>query len=99
MYLNGDTGISAGINGSLLKIVGRSSAIPIFISVSGPGNNAEYTIVKFVGVRVMASKLSGGPNKRHLYVEPAPFYDPHVIRADTDFSMDSIMTSPVLVRE
>lgn len=98
-YLNGDTGISAGINSSLQQIIGQIRAIPIFISVSGPGNNAEYLIVKFVGIRVMASKLNGGPNKRYLYVEPAPFYSPNVIRGDTTFSTDSIMTAPILIRD
>lgn len=98
LYLNGDTGISAGINSSLQQIIGDVRAIPIFISVSGPGNNAQYLIVKFVGIRVMAAKLSGGPNKRHLYVEPAPFFSPEVIRGNIEFSADSIMTAPVLVK-
>lgn len=49
LYLNGDTGISAGIEASLKSIIGEVRAIPIFIDVSGPGNNAEYTMVKFVG--------------------------------------------------
>lgn len=98
LYLNGDTGISAGIQSSLSQIIGELRAIPIFISVSGPGNNAQYLIVKFVGIRVMAAKLSGGPNKRYLYVEPAPFFSPQVIRGDTQFSSDSIMTAPIIIR-
>lgn len=97
LYLNGDTGISAGMNSSLQQIKGQLRCIPIFISVSGPGNNAQYLIVKFVGIRVMASKLNGGPNSRYLYVEPAPFYCPEVIRADTEFSADSIMSAPVII--
>lgn len=99
LYLNGDTGISAGIQSSLEQILGQVRAIPIFISVSGPGNNAQYLIVKFVGIRVMAAKLSGGPGRRYLYVEPAPFFSPDVIRGDTEFSADSIMTSPVIIRD
>lgn len=98
LYLNGDTGISAGIQSSLEQIVGQVRAIPIFISVSGPGNNAQYLIVKFVGIRVMAAKLSGGPGRRYLYVEPAPFVSPDVIRGNTEFSADSIMTAPVIIK-
>ena len=36
LYLNGDTGISAGIEASLKSIIGEVRAIPIFIDVSGP---------------------------------------------------------------
>lgn len=98
LYLNGDTGISAGIEASLKKIVGKVRAIPIFISVSGPGNNATYTIVKFVGVRIMGVSLSGGPSKRHLTVQPAPFINANVIRGKVPVTVDSILTTPVLIQ-
>lgn len=98
LYLNGDTGISAGIEASLKKIVGKVRAIPIFISVSGPGNNATYTIVKFVGVRIMGVSLSGGPSKRHLTVQPAPFINSNVIRGKVPVTVDSILTTPVLIQ-
>lgn len=77
LYLQGDTGISAGIEASLKSVIGTTGAMPIFISVSGPGNNATYTIVKFVGVRIMAVNLRGGPTRRYLRVQPASFYIVH----------------------
>jgi len=46
--LNGDTGISNGIKDELAAIIGQPRAFPIFSYVTGPGNNATYTIVKFV---------------------------------------------------
>lgn len=98
LYLNGDTGISAGIESSLKQIIGEIRAIPIFISVSGNGNNANYTVVKFVGVRIIAVKLRGGPNKRHLTVQPAVFSDSHVIRGDLSVNVDSILSQPVTIR-
>lgn len=98
LYLNGDTGISAGIEDSLESIIGQVRCIPIFIEVTGQGNNTTYTIVKFVGVRIMDVKLSGGPNKRHLTVQPALFSCSHVIRANVPISVDSIMTQPIAVR-
>lgn len=98
LYLNGDTGISAGISSALEDIIGEVRAIPIFISVTGQGNNATYTIVKFVGVRVMGVKLSGGPNSRHLTVQPAVFSDSHVIRSDMSVNVDSILSQPVTIR-
>ncbi|MEZ6062496.1 MAG: pilus assembly protein TadG-related protein [Planctomycetaceae bacterium] len=97
LYLNGDTGISAGIEDALQSIIGQVRAIPIFIEVTGQGNNATYTIVKFVGIRIIDVKLSGGPNKRHLTVQPAVFSDSHVLRGNVDVNVDSILSQPVVI--
>lgn len=97
LYLNGDTGISAGMQNALETIIGEIRAIPIFIEVTGQGNNTTYTIVKFVGVRIMDVKLSGGPNKRHLTVQPALFTSRQAIRANVPVTVDSILTPPVTV--
>ena len=98
LELNGDTGISAGIESSLKAIIGHVSAIPIFISVSGPGNNAQYTIVKFVGVRVMAVKLTGGPTMRYLRVQPAPYSTRFAIRGNVPVTLDSVFSQPLLIQ-
>ena len=98
LYLNGDTGISAGIESSLKAIIGEVGAIPIFISVSGPGNNAQYTIVKFVGVRVMAVKLTGGPTQRYLRVQPAPYSTNFAIRGNVPVTVDGVFSQPLLVQ-
>jgi hypothetical protein len=70
LHLNGDTGISAGVKDELTSIIGKPRIIPIFNLVVGPGNNADYTIVKFVGVRVMGVKLTGSMASKHLTVQP-----------------------------
>lgn len=98
LILNGDTGISAGIESSLQSIIGQVRAIPIFTSVSGPGNNAMYTVIKFVGVRIMAVKLTGGPTQRYVTVQPAQFTSPHTIRGNTTITVDSIVTKPYLIQ-
>jgi len=69
LYLNGDTGISAGVKDDMSSIIGQTRIIPIFSNVSGNGNNATYTIVKFVGVRVMYVKLTG--SNKQVLVQPA----------------------------
>lgn len=97
LYLNGDTGISAGIEESLQSIIGKVGTIPIFIDVSGPGNNAQYTIVKFVGVRVMAVKLTGGPTQRYVYVQPAPYSTRFTTRGNTLVNVDTILSQPLLI--
>jgi Flp pilus assembly protein TadG len=71
LTLNGDTGISAGVKDELASIIGQRRIIPIFQSVSGPGNNAQYVITKFVGVRIMAVQLTGKMSGKYLMVQPA----------------------------
>jgi Flp pilus assembly protein TadG len=69
--LNGDTGISAGVKDELESIKGQPRIIPIFSTVTGPGNNAMYTIVQFVGIRIMEVKLTGSQSSKRVIVQPA----------------------------
>jgi hypothetical protein len=69
--LNGDTGISAGVKDELAAIKGQPRIIPIFSTVVGPGNNATYSIVKFVGVRIMNVKLTGSMSGKQVIIQPA----------------------------
>ncbi len=71
LNLNGDTGISAGIKDELASIKGKPRVIPIFREVTGNGNNAQYLIVKFVGVRVLDVKLTGAMSSKRVMVQPA----------------------------
>jgi hypothetical protein len=71
LELNGDTGISAGIKDELAAIKGEPRIIPIFSSVVGPGNNAQYTIVAFVGVRILDVKLTGSMSSKRVIIQPA----------------------------
>lgn len=92
LHLNGDTGISAGVKDELASIVGKTRFIPIFRTVVGPGNNADYTIVKFVGVRVLAVKLTGSSSSKYVMVQPAnviakgAIYDPNAPATDYVYS-------------
>ncbi len=97
MYLQGDTGISAGIESALQSVIGETGALPIFISVSGPGNNATYTIVKFVGVRIMAVNLKGGPTRRYLRVQPATYATSFTTRGNIPVNVDSLLSQPLLI--
>ena len=72
LILNGDTGISAGVKDELASIIGKPRIIPIFSSVSGNGNNAMYTIVKWQGIRIMAVKLTGSMSQKHVTIQVAP---------------------------
>src|SRR4029077_18354334 len=68
LLLNGDTGISAAIKDDLESVKGQPRAICIYSTVTGNGNNAMYTIVGFVGVRIMKVKLTGNP--KYVTIQP-----------------------------
>jgi hypothetical protein len=91
--LNGDTGISAGINAELASIIGAERILPIYNQVVGPGNNATFTIVKFVGVRILDVKLNGG-NKR-VIIQPAPVTTKGAIYGDGEGTTSSMIFTPV----
>lgn len=96
LSINGDTGISSGFKEELAAIKGQPRALPLFTQVSGPGNNAIYTIVRFVGVRIVDVKLTGG--NKYLKVQPAHFIDSTVIPGTvTEFQPGTIMTAPRLI--
>ncbi|HEX6960518.1 MAG TPA: pilus assembly protein TadG-related protein [Lacipirellula sp.] len=70
LELNGDTGISAGVKDELASIKGKPRLIPIFSTVVGPGNNAQFTIVHWAGIRIMDVKLTGSMSSKRVIVQP-----------------------------
>ncbi|MBT5019075.1 MAG: Tad domain-containing protein [Planctomicrobium sp.] len=98
MQINGDTGISAGVKGQLEQIKGQPRMIPLFTTVSGNGNNAMYTVVKFVPIRIVYVKLTGKPSGKKVYIQPAPFYDATTVGGDTVITEDSILTGASIVQ-
>lgn len=98
--LTGDTGLSAGIKDELAAIVGEERIIPLFRQVVNPGNNAVFTIVRFVGIRIVAVDLTGG--HKHVYVQPSSFIDKNAIRGgDGSMSVireDTIFAKPYLYK-
>ena len=97
LIVNGDTGLSAGIKDELEAIKGHPRLIPIFTNVSGPGNNAMYTIVKFVGIRIMYVKLTGKPSSKVVIIQPAPFVSDVVIPSEQVVTQDSYFVPGGLV--
>ncbi|HEY2250280.1 MAG TPA: pilus assembly protein TadG-related protein [Planctomycetaceae bacterium] len=74
LYLGANPGISAGFKSALASIIGQTRFIPIFSSVTGNGNNAQYDIVAFQGVRILDVDLTGSMSSKHLTVQPALCY-------------------------
>lgn len=96
--LNGDTGISAGVKDELASIIGQPRIIPVFSKVVGPGNNAEYTIVKWQGVRIVDVKLTGPMSKKRLTIQTAPIVSKGVIPASGTGTSSFVFSSVVLVK-
>ncbi|MGW8256692.1 MAG: TadG family pilus assembly protein, partial [Thermoguttaceae bacterium] len=98
LLLNGDTGISAGVKDELADIKGQPRILPVFNNVTGPGNNATYTIVKFVGVRIMEVHLTGSMSGKRVVVQPAPIYVKGAIPSTGGQSSNYIFSPVCLVR-
>ena len=98
VMLGGDPGLSAGIETALQNIIGQQRLIPIFRSVSGNGDNAQYEIVKLVGVRVLEVQLTGAPSQKRVIVQPCNFTSSAVIRGSGPIVSDSFFGKPVLIR-
>jgi len=96
LTLNGDTGLSAGIKTQLTEIIGQPRAIPIFTEVSGPGNNAMFTVVRLVGIRILDVRLSG--KNKYVIVQPAIVSSAHAIPGGETISTGSVVTKPMLIK-
>ncbi len=93
--LNGDTGISAGVKDELAAIMGEPRIIPIFSSVAGNGNNANYTIVMFAGIRIMEVKLTGRMSSKRVVIQPALIQTTGGIPATGETQQSYFVHSPV----
>jgi hypothetical protein len=98
LQLDGNPGLSAAIKDPLTSIIGQPRVMPIFSQVSGNGANAVYTIVKFVGVRVLDVQLTGSPSQKHVTVQPCPYTDPTVVPGNTTLTSDSILAPVQLIQ-
>ncbi|WP_442507566.1 TadG family pilus assembly protein [Novipirellula sp. SH528] len=97
LKLNGDTGISAGVKDELASIIGKVRIIPIYTTVTGNGNNAMYTIVKFEGVRILEVKLTGKMSEKRVIVQPAKAVARYAIVDSTPVNQSSYLFTPVML--
>ncbi|NLE37628.1 MAG: hypothetical protein GX621_06340 [Pirellulaceae bacterium] len=84
----GDTGVSVGMKKALDQIIGDPKTIMIYNNVEGPGNNAVFTIIKFVGVRVLDHDLTTAAKKKQITIQPAIVLDNSTVDVpDSDASV------------
>jgi hypothetical protein len=93
--LNGDTGISAAVKDELESIIGQKRIIPIFNTVSNPGDNAIYNIVRWAGIRICEVKLTGAMKHKRVIVQPANVCVPGAIPAPDGVPGSEFVYSPV----
>jgi hypothetical protein len=98
LMLNGDTGISAGVKDELNSIKGQPRVVPLFASVAGNGNNSQYTITRFAGVRIMNVKLTGTLSGKQVIVQPAKITVKGAIAGEGGQNSDFIYSPVWLIR-
>jgi hypothetical protein len=96
LTLMGNPGIDASLEDDLLSVAGQPRVIPLYETVEGPGANAEFTIVKFVGVRIMAVELQGGA--KFVTIQPANITLKGVIQSPQAGTSEQIYSPPVIVQ-
>jgi Flp pilus assembly protein TadG len=69
LQLNGDTGISTGIADVIEQILGRPRTVFLYDTYQYNGNNTDFHIVGFAGIRVVDFRLTG--NNKYILVQPA----------------------------
>ncbi len=71
LQLNGNTGLSNRVRSELAAIKGKPRIVPLYSEVRGSGNNAQYTIVGFAGVRITDVQLTGSLTGRAVTIQRA----------------------------
>ncbi len=96
ILLQGDTGISAGLEAAIEDIIGQCREIVLYREVNNPGNNALYTIVEIVGIRIMAVQFSG--KNKVLVIQPCSVSDPAgVPDFDDQIGEDTTFFTPLIL--
>jgi Flp pilus assembly protein TadG len=95
LTLQGDTGVSAGMKSALTSIIGQPRVIPLYSSVSGPGNNAQYIIVGFAGITITEAVLTGSLSSKHITIQPCFCIDPNAVSGTTVTTPSYFVYSPL----
>jgi hypothetical protein len=99
LLLNGDTGISAAIKDELYAIRGQPRILPLHWKATGNGNNAQFRIVKFVGVTILDVKLTGALVDKTIVIQPCYTTDGTAIGGGMDGETSEYMFKPPRLRQ
>ena len=85
LWVNGDTGLSAGMQSAVEDIMFTPRLIPLYDEVFDPGNNSEFHIVCWGVVEVIDVDLHGALPNKHLTIRRGQAYM-GTLTAATDLS-------------
>ncbi len=71
--LDGDTGVDANLELALRDVLGQPRTIPLYSKVTGSGDTAIFTIVGFVGIRILDFDLHSANS--FVMIQPALVVD------------------------
>ncbi len=71
--INGETGISAGMEDSVESIIGEAHIIPLFTTYQAQGNTTSFKIVGFAPITVVDARLNGGD--KYILIQPRVIAD------------------------
>ncbi len=102
MWLNGDTGLSAGMKAAIRESHGTRKLIPIYdtLGEKSNGGNTDFHVVGWGMVEIVDSSWNGN-NNTFIRIRKTYSYDgdlrPHPDLDNTSEIIDAVYTSPVLV--
>jgi Flp pilus assembly protein TadG len=98
--MHGTPGVHAAMQPDLISIIGQGRIIPLYSTVAGNGDNAEYTVVAFVGCTVLDVNLRGALTDKHVTIQPCFVIEPTAVTgpANGSFAGQYIVKPLGLVR-
>ena len=97
LLLSGDPGLKVGaVLPAVSQIIGQTRIVPLYSSVTGSGQNSQFTITGFGACRVMAVDLHSG--SKHLTVQPTAMITRGGIPGGSTTSSSHIFSPVVLVK-
>ena len=101
LNLNGDTGLSAGLQHAISDVEGSMKVAPIYKNTTGQGGNLSFEIVGWGTIEIVDSGWNGSKNS-YIEVRRSFTYDQNLLPnpdlSDTSNSIEGAFTSPVLVQ-
>jgi Flp pilus assembly protein TadG len=70
IQMHGTPGVHAAMQTDLQSIIGQGRIIPLYSTVTGNGNNAQYTVVGWAGCTVLDVNLTGALKNKHVTIQP-----------------------------
>lgn len=86
--VNGDPGISAGMEPAVRAIIGEPHFLPLYTTVSGSGNTTYYKIVGFAPVTIVDARL--GVKDKYVAVQPRLVFNKSIITGNDRLEFDII---------